>query len=445
MKTTTPIEIAKRLPGINCGECGCTVCIGFSSTLYYGKISLDACTHLSDSDKRYIEEIIQPPVKEIVIGKGERSVIIGGEKVLYRHQLRFFNQTAIGFRIEDTIDLQDLQAKITKINQMVFKRSDNTLRPDLIMVKCSSNSAETFSNTVSYLIGHSNLPLFLNCSDAEILLAGLEQAKNHRPLIGMANKLNWMDFAKIAKNYQVPLAVEADFTELEGLMNKIEEAGCNELVLGVNSDNYARGFKESSLLRETAIQEGRYRYPTMSCLKNGISGPQEIAWASAQMLSHTSLLALDTDEPHFIFPLLVLRQNIFSDPCVAESVDSGLYTFGVPDENSPVFITGNFSMTFAAVSADIKAANLNCYLLVADTGGSAVGISVLLRKINGSAVARLIKENGLKEKIGHRSLVIPGLMESMKEEIASETEMEVFVGPLESTKIPVFMQNDWSM
>jgi acetyl-CoA decarbonylase/synthase complex subunit gamma len=101
-------------------------------------------------------------------------------------------------------------------------------------------------------------------------------------------------------------------------------------------------------------------------------------------------------------------------------------------------------MTFSTVSSDIKSANLNCYLLVADTEGAAVGISVLLKKINGKSIAKLIEESGVKEKIHHRFLIIPGLLAPIKEEIAATTEMEVLVGPLESTKIPLFMRTEWA-
>ncbi len=44
--------------------------------------------------------------------------------------------------------------------------------------------------------------------------------------------------------------------------------------------------------------------------------------------------------------LLRLRQNIFTNPQKPLQVEAGLYEFNEPDENSIIFLTTNFALTF---------------------------------------------------------------------------------------------------
>ena len=106
-------------------------------------------------------------------------------------------------------------------------------------------------------------------------------------------------------------------------------------------------------------------------------------------------------------------------------------------------LTGNFAMTYSMVSSDIRSANLSAYLLVAEAKGYSIGVACLLGTITPDGVLALINETGVRDKVKHTCLIIPGLMASLKDKIAEATGMEVLVGPIDSRFIPSFMDASW--
>ena len=99
-------------------------------------------------------------------------------------------------------------------------------------------------------------------------------------------------------------------------------------------------------------------------------------------------------------------------------------------------LTGNFAMTYSMVSSDIRSANLSAYLLVAEAKGYSIGVACLLGTITPDGVLALINETGVRDKVKHTCLIIPGLMASLKDKIAEATGMEVLVGPIDSQVYP---------
>ena len=96
------------------------------------------------------------------------------------------------------------------------------------------------------------------------------------------------------------------------------------------------------------------------------------------------------------------------------------------------------------VSGDIRSANINAHLLVADSQGFSIGVACLLGTVTEIDIASRLKESGVLDKVQHNYLVIPGLMESIKTKIEEATKMQVLVGPNDSRFIPKFIQDDWS-
>ena len=70
-----------------------------------------------------------------------------------------------------------------------------------------------------------------------------------------------------------------------------------------------------------------------------------------------------------LMPLVILRQNLYTDPRKPVSVEAGVRNFGEPNEMSPVFLTTNFALTYYTVASDIESAKLDCYLIVVDSEG----------------------------------------------------------------------------
>ena len=73
-----------------------------------------------------------------------------------------------------------------------------------------------------------------------------------------------------------------------------------------------------------------------------------------------------------VFPLLLQRLNIYTDPQKPMIVTQGIYPLNNPDENSPIAITTNFALTYFVVSAEVEASRVPTWLLIMDTEGMSV-------------------------------------------------------------------------
>lgn len=444
---TTVLEIVKLLPSDNCGECGEPLCMTYASKLLGGKKLLEDCPNLTEDSIVELNKVYQPPVCKISFGKGDNLVTVGEERVFYRHELRFFHPTAIGVFINDTISEDDLNRKLNKINRLSFERMGQKIGIDFVAVKCLSNSPQTFPDTIKLIKDKNNLPLILFAYDPTVIASGLKIIGDQNPLIGTATQNNWRDMAGLAKQYQVPVVVEAKLSVLGDLVNKMKDAGVTELVLAPQSDdsgNFSASLKELNSIRNMALNEKMLGYPTLSYPVKNLPESLEISIASSQLAKYANIIILNTDESYGILPLLTLRQSIYSDPTVPATVAPGLYIEGQPDEESPIMITGNFAMTYSMVSGDIRSANINAHLLVADSQGFSIGVACLLGTVTENEIASRLKESGVLDKVKHNYLVIPGLMESIKTKIEEATKMQVIVGPNDSRYIPKFMQDEWN-
>ena len=70
-----------------------------------------------------------------------------------------------------------------------------------------------------------------------------------------------------------------------------------------------------------------------------------------------------------IFPLLLERLNIYTDPQRPMTVTEGIYEIGNPDENSPVLVTTNFALTYFIVSGEVEGSRVPTWLLIKDSEG----------------------------------------------------------------------------
>jgi len=62
-----------------------------------------------------LETLLAPEIREITIGTGENAKRIGGDDILYRHQLTFFDPTAFAYDVWDTMPEKDLVERVNKI------------------------------------------------------------------------------------------------------------------------------------------------------------------------------------------------------------------------------------------------------------------------------------------------------------------------------------------
>ncbi len=140
MPRPSPLEVYSVLDKSNCKECGYDTCMAFATAILERKVKVQDCTHLMQDPKQAknrakLIELITPPQKPVIIGIGDRAVTIGGEEVLMRHQLTYYNQTAVFIEIaDDDIDLEEL-IKYLKIFSIKLSFDDLKLEDTVIFPK----------------------------------------------------------------------------------------------------------------------------------------------------------------------------------------------------------------------------------------------------------------------------------------------------------------------
>jgi acetyl-CoA decarbonylase/synthase complex subunit gamma len=137
---------------------------------------------------------------------------------------------------------------------------------------------------------------------------------------------------------------------------------------------------------------------------------------------------------------MTLRQNIYTDPQKPIQVKAGIYEIGKPTDASPLMFTTNFSLTFFTVQGDIEKSKLPAYLMVLDTEGLSVMTAFAAGKLTAEMVEKMLNESGVKAKLGHKKIIIPGIVARMSGKLNELTSWEVVVGPRDSSGIPSFMK-----
>jgi acetyl-CoA decarbonylase/synthase complex subunit gamma len=170
---------------------------------------------------------------------------------------------------------------------------------------------------------------------------------------------------------------------------------------------------------------------------------KEAVTASMLMSRYADLLIMHSLDGWVLLPQLIWRFNLYTDPRKPVSVEPGVKTFGRPDRKSPVLITTNYALTFFTVESDIKAANLDCYLIVVDTGGLSVESAVAGRYFTADSIANALKDFGVGDLVDHTTLIIPGLAARLSGETEDATLWKILVGPKDSSGIPQFLREHW--
>jgi len=443
----SPLAVYDFLPKKNCNDCGVPTCLAFAVKLIEGTVELDACPHLTDQQKNEIERLVLPPVRKVIFGR-RKTVTIGGERVLHRHELRLHNATAIALDLDDSQQDQVIKARLQSINKFTIERAGQTLRIDAVAVLSTSKSSDRFRNVVKTASEGSNLPLILCSLNPQILQTGLEETKEDRPILYSATAETLERFVELSKEFKCPVCLTSeDLTELRAMARKAMNEDVAILLAPIAP---ATSLHEALLklvtIRRAAI-EHKYQELGHPIIAFPISEPQsgEEGWrysvvASMLMMRYADILVTHSLEMPLLLPVFTLRQAIYSDPRYPASVKTGLYTYGTPDSKSPVLMTTNFALTYYLVSGDISAAKISCFLLVADTQGMSVLNAVVGRQLTPEVVRDLIHQTQIGEKVTHRKLVIPGLAARLRGDIEDATEWQVVVGPEESSDIGAFLK-----
>jgi len=372
----TGIQIFKLLPKTNCKECGVPTCLAFAMNLASGKAELDACPYVSDEAKEQLAEASAPPIRPVVIGKGVRKFTTGGETVQYRHEKTFYSPTALAAMVSSDISDSDLETKLKVWNAFQFERVGLNLRPELVALKDANGDKDAFAKKAKTIAETSEFNLVLMSESADVMKAGIEASKFKRPLIYAATEANADDFGALAKDNDLPLAVKADSVEgLVPLSDKLTGMGVKDLVIDPGSREIKQSLEDQLMIRRAALKNANRSigFPTITFPCEMASNLEmETLIAGMHIAKYGGISVLSDFTGESLFPLLLERLNIFTDPQRPMTVTEGIYEIGNPDENSPVLVTTNFALTYFIVSGEIEGSRVPSWLLIKDSEGLSV-------------------------------------------------------------------------
>ena len=444
----TGIQIFKLLPKTNCGECGVPTCLAFAMNLASGKAELDSCPYVSDEAKEQLAEASAPPIRPVAIGAGVRAFKIGGETVMFRHEKTFYNPTGLAAMVPSDMKADALDKKLKEWNAFQYERVGLNLRPELVALKDANGDAVVFAASAKKIAEESEFGLVLMSDNMDVMKAGVGVCAFKKPLLYAATKDNAEDMGNLAKESGAPLAIKADSVEdLIGLSDQLTGMGLKDLVLDSGSRELKQLFEDQVAIRRAALKTGNRSlgFPTIT-FPCEMAGNLDMETVIAAMLiaKYAGIVVLSDFTGENVFPLLLERLNIYTDPQRPMTVTQGIYEIGSPDENSPVLVTTNFSLTYFIVSGEIEGSRVPSWLLIMDTEGLSVMTAWAAGKFAGDMVGTFIKKCGITDKVKHKKIIIPGYAASISGEMEEELpDWEIMIGPRDASLIPKFLKDNW--
>ena len=437
----TGLDIYKLLPKTNCKDCGFATCLAFAMALAQKKVSLDKCPHVTAEAKRALESASQPPIKLVTIGVGDKKMEMGNETVMYRHEQKFYHPAGIGLLVEDTLTEKEVAEKIIRINGLTFERVGQVIAPDLVCLKNSSANKDSFVKLVSKVVSEMKLNIALISQNIEALAEALKISRDRRPLI-IWDGPDLDGFIKLSKENKVPLAVIcASVEEAAEVTNKVKQAGVEEIVISIKGKGIADTIQDFTYIRGTALKknERSLGYPLLAF--TSMHEPYaELAEAVSYVLKYVSLVIVKNIDKDFILPLLVARQDVYSDPQKPVQVESKVYEIGKVGKASPVIVTTNFSITYFTVAGEVEASRVPTYIVCCDAEGMSVLTAWAAEKFTPESIGETIKSFGVEKMVGHKRLVIPGYVSVMSGKLEEITGWKISVGPREASGIPAYLR-----
>ena len=116
-----------------------------------------------------------------------------------------------------------------------------------------------------------------------------------------------------------------------------------------------------------------------------------VADASTLICKYASILVIDRLAYEALLPMMMLRQNIYTDPQKPIQVEPKVYPIGEPEPDSPVLVTTNFSLTYFIVSGEIENSGVPAHLLIVECEGMSVLTAWAAGKFSGEKIAHAFK------------------------------------------------------
>ncbi len=259
------------------------------------------------------------------------------------------------------------------------------------------------------------------------------------------------EITRVSETMKVDLIIFKNFEELPVVkaLRTMDFEDFKKLPLKeIIDENFSKTSKDLITIRKKAILEKdeNFAQPVYVYFKASDDLNTLCAKASYYLCKYANMLVFENFEEALISTLMTLRQNIFTDPQKPLQVESKIYEFNNPDENSLIFMTTNFALTFYAVANELESLPVPSYLIVTPADGMSVLTAWSAEKFTAVMVAKTLKKFDFASKVKNRKIIIPGLLAHMKEELEEEIsnaglDFKIVVGTIEAFAISDFVKN----
>lgn len=424
----TALQIFKYLPGglkqenANCKKCSCPTCMAFAMKLVKNQVSPDTCPYISEEAKALLSESFKKPQKEIQLGT-TNPLKIGGENVLFRHEKKFINQTTIAIRVSSS---ENYKEKLQKIKNYSIERVGETFGISAInIVEDDPQKFEALIAEAEFL----DFPIIATTTTEDGTKKVIEKLKHKKFLLD--NEKN--------KDKDQPFVINGSSTsDFEKKTEQLLKEGIENIVLNIDESNILKAASLLTEIRYESIQNKKETlgFPTMIKLSESSDKFALSILSSVFLCKYANIIVLPDISPEVLSSLLTLRQSIFIDPQVPLQVKPGLYEIADPKEDSLVFVTTNFALTYFAMRNELESLNLPSYLLITDADGMSVLTAWSASKLTGETIAKAVNTSELEKKINHKNIIIPGFVDVLKEETEEELPgWKVIVGCNEASDL----------
>jgi acetyl-CoA decarbonylase/synthase complex subunit gamma len=438
----TGLEIFKLLPKTNCGDCNVPTCLAFAMKLAQKKAELSECPHTSEEAKRILGAASEPPMRLVKIGLGADAFEIGGETELFRHEKKFYHQTAIFIRIDASETSESVAQKVSQADDYVIERVGERMFIQGFYLHNNSTPREHYLAALDALLAHTSKAVILDIDAAETVKAALTKVDGKRLIL--YPRCDVSSLVTLANECGAALILPgASFDDLAVQVEKITATGFKNFILNMAASTKAMTLQNHTILRRAALRKGfkPFGFP-VCCFIESEAESQVLADAIVNICKYSNLVVLPYFNKEMMLSLYALRQNIYTDPQKPIQVDAKLYAIGEPRPESPIFVTTNFSLTYFIVSGEIENADISAWLVIPDCEGMSVLTAWAAGKFSGDKVGKFVKSIGLEKYVTRMEIIIPGYVASISGELEEALPgWRVVVGPQEAADLGPFIKN----
>jgi acetyl-CoA decarbonylase/synthase complex subunit gamma len=402
---------------------------------------LSLCEHVSEEAAAQLSEASAPPVRPMILKSNGYEVKAGNEVVLFRHEKTFYSRPGLFVRVYDSMSIDEIKTKVEQVDQYMVDYVGIDLDMNGFVVQANGGD---YAAAVAAVREVSHKPLILVGDPGEVK-AGLEKLdEGETALIAHATADNLDAMAALAVESKAALGIQADnVDEMVDLSEKAQAAGVKDVVLSPTQRGFKGMLLANTISRRMALKK-TFRplgFPILS-FPGDVGDPERETMLAAQAIGkYAGFIVLDNFSPETAYSLLVLRENIFTDPQKPIQVQPGVYEINEPGPEDPVLVTTNFSITYFSVANEVESAGAPAWLLVTESEGMSVLTAWAAGKFDAERIAKDVKRFNVADKVSKHQVVLPGHVAVLSGELEEELpDWEIRVGPREAVDLPAFLK-----